>query len=358
MKQMPWDFDGTDFDQEDFNYDISRPYRLWFEFLRLSPTYELAARYYRTQCLENGFPVNSIDRTTLTYQERESIDLKTINQVVRTYLAFGEVNHITFKAWWPVVSRTLFGVSSIESKAVEIGEFSHRKAIDRHQINRNLYELHQKSLLSNTGYKLIAIPLDGSKQDLLTSVSDLINREDFKPVRFRRHEYCLSGERLRIDSLEKKLRLLWSVANNPDIDQWLCGIFTEISPTKTRLYKKNPDEFIEVYLDNFKTSVSRDLRDAKLMVENAALGFFPSTASPSKIHNDAIRECMNNRIELRIHPSKWDNVMRPVIEDLLKLDTPKVEMIGKQRFYNWQEDYENQGFFLDTILLQPNPEKS
>ncbi len=171
------------------------------------------------------------------------------------------------------------------------------------------------------------------------------------------HNYCLYGERLRIDSLEKKLRLLWSAANNPDMDQWLCGVFAEISPTKTRLYKKNPDKFIEEHLDNFKTSVSRDLKEAKLIVENAALGSFPSTTSASKIHIDAIRDCMNSRIELRIHPSKWGNVMGPVIEDLLKLDTPKVEMFGKQRLYNWQEDYENQGFLLDTIL-QPNPEKS
>jgi hypothetical protein len=341
-----------------FRWQLSRGMGGRFHWnTQLSPTYELAARYYRTQCLEIGFPVNSIARPSLSYEERQSIDHKTIKQVVKTYLAFGEVNHITFKAWWPVVSRTLFGVSSIESKAIEIGEFSHRTSIDRHQMNRNLYELHQKSLLSNTGYKLIAIPLDGSKEDLLTSVSDLINKEDFKPVRFRRQDYCLCGERLRIDSLEKKLRLLWSVASNPDMDQWLCGIVTGISPTKTKQYRNDLKDFMDNHLDNFKTTVSRDLKDAKLIVENAALGFFPSTKSASKIHIDAIRDCMNSRIELRIHPSKWGNVMGPVIEDLLKLDSPKVEMFGKQKFYNWEEGYENQGVLLDTIL-QSGPEKS
>jgi hypothetical protein len=358
MKTLPWDYDGTDFEPDDFNYEISRPYRLWFEFLRLSPTYELAARYYRTQCLENGFPVNSINRPLLSYEESNSLDHETLNQVVKTYLAFGEVNYITFKAWWPIVSKSLFGVSSIEPKVVKIGELSYCEHTNPRQINKNIYELFDKGILSNTGYKLFAIPLDGSKDDLLASVSNLLNEDDFRPVRFTSHNYYFSGERLRIDGLEKKLRLLWSVANNPEIDQWMCGIVSDISPTKTKEFKKNPDDFIERHLNNFKTTVSRDLKDAKLIVENAARGKFPSTHAPcSKIHIDAIRQCMFNRIELRVHPDKWGDEMKKVIEDLMKLDVPSVEMFGKHRGYHWKQAAVEQEFLLDTIL-KTNPKKS
>ena len=41
----PWEFDGFEYENGAFNYDISKPYRLWFEYLRRSPTYLLAHKH-------------------------------------------------------------------------------------------------------------------------------------------------------------------------------------------------------------------------------------------------------------------------------------------------------------------------
>ena len=44
-----WEFEGFEFKKGSFHYETSKPYRLWYEYLRLSPIYLLAHKQRTTK---------------------------------------------------------------------------------------------------------------------------------------------------------------------------------------------------------------------------------------------------------------------------------------------------------------------
>lgn len=87
--------DGGDFDNGEFNAEPSGLYGLWFQFLRLSPSYELARRYRE----KNG-------RLSATDKARLPADF---DQVLKVFDDFGDVQRTFFKPWLLERGLALFG---------------------------------------------------------------------------------------------------------------------------------------------------------------------------------------------------------------------------------------------------------
>ena len=89
--RLPWTLRGSDFSQAGWHSEPTTAYQLMFEFLLLSPSYELARRARSGQ-------LTAADRTRLP------ADFK---QVLATYDLLGDVNGILFRQWWlmPLRSR-------------------------------------------------------------------------------------------------------------------------------------------------------------------------------------------------------------------------------------------------------------
>ena len=72
----PWIFDRDDLDPTDPNYKISRPYRIWHEYLKISPSFALAVKEHEYR----------IDNLSCTDKKRRSEGLERILELEREIL--------------------------------------------------------------------------------------------------------------------------------------------------------------------------------------------------------------------------------------------------------------------------------
>ena len=98
--------------QRDGKYaEHNRMYRLWFQMLRLSPSYELARRFRA----ENG-NLSTQDQARLP----EDFDL-----VLAVYDDFGDLNRSHFSDWWLDCGLQLFGSKGKAPKVSPIAKIQH-----------------------------------------------------------------------------------------------------------------------------------------------------------------------------------------------------------------------------------------
>ena len=271
--QEPWEQPEAEFKLDNFHYEYSKPYRLWFEYLRLSPTYWLAHK----QCTGYKGGLNDNEKKNLP---------KDFDEVITTYEHFGNVYQPIFRTWWINTGIRLFGAPS-KPLAVEplIKTWQSTPQTEQKCIESvKQYLRGQNDIEGGHGFLMLAIPLTGKRSDLIKQVSQLILDEDIKPIqRTSSHDnqqnaliYRLYGERFRYEAAKIGLRLLWIRAKERELDAWQIGALAEISRIHrfNDIYSQPQNNFEKRNRIILGTLTKRKLRSSIWVMENAARGRF------------------------------------------------------------------------------------
>jgi hypothetical protein len=239
---------------------------LMLEFMRLSPTYELA-RKARNEGLSEA------DKKLLP---------SDFDKVLSTYDEFGDVSTITFNDWWEAKGIYIFGSEFIKPEVrlianVDKGEKiepGFHRALDHYFKVTRLHEGEGPSLI-------LSVPLGMNKRYVMRQISLLIDRSGVAtPVKAKKAKKELTAQRLRSAPLFTMLHLLRNKAANPNLELWRLGVIAKVSPANMegldaraiKVTSKTTDQRI-----NMQILTSRYLLKAKRMVEHSARGNFPKS---------------------------------------------------------------------------------
>ena len=348
-----WKNEAIDFLKGTFHYEKSLPYRLWYEYLRLSPTYFLAHKY-RTS-FEGG----------LTEKEKEMLP-DDFDEVLKTYDAFGDIYEYPFRMWWATWMRKshLFGEPSAKLVAIPIAYVP-----ENHETNREACKIELDKYLDFThpfigrpSYMLIAVPLNGKRADILKAVSEKIDDDYLQSLKAT---YKLHGERFQHDTLTTGLRLLYYKARDPELALWRLGVRAHVSERYAdldTLVTKIPHYMIEEtqVLENI---TSRMLNNTINVMENAARGKFPCKDKIAKpeINYHYMWQCILSRKKAN---KKQALDMMKIIDDGFDMyfvadwqDT-LIDLLPRYKEKWGQQKLEDKKKFLNEQLAMHKPRKS
>lgn len=262
-----------------------------FEFLLLSPSYELARRARSGQ-------LTAADRARLPG------DFK---QVLATYDLLGDVNGILFRQWWLRRGLHVFGNPFSRPQIHQIallksGEDTDVPALSN-RLKRQLVEQRQSEGLSAS--LVVALPMTLKKSEILRLIRKLLDQhqdlgtENTAPPKLR-----IQGQRFHPKAMLKGLRLLWFKAARPQWENWRLGARARISDSYSpELNPRSPRRAATpIEMDDriiLGKITHRAVKRFELIAENAARGRFPSVEPVAALDFDyptlAIRLQENSR---------------------------------------------------------------
>lgn len=237
---------------------------LMFEYLRLSPTYELARKARMGK---------------LTAKERQLLP-DDFDQVLKTYDEYGDISKVEFADWWARTGINLYGTEYIKPQVRQIAniekseeyEPGFAKALEQYFRGFRKHEGSGRALI-------LAIPLGMPKRAILKEVTKMINKTGVTvPPKAQKAKRSLAAKRLRSAPLFIGLNLLWAKAQNPDWVNWRLGVAAKVSPTNAIGLDLNAKKASAKTVDqrnNMTVLTSRALKKAQYIAENAARGRFP-----------------------------------------------------------------------------------
>lgn len=303
-RKEPWEVKGANFNSTDNYFAISRPYNIWYELLRLSPSFALAHKLLDTTTKERG----------LTAKEK-SLCPTDFDLVLQTYKDFelsSVLNYKTFFShWWLRVGIDLFGQKRVEPAIVSLLNIKQGQATNEIELKKAFdeYLAEQYQIDGMPGFMLLVVPMTGKKSELMKRIGHSIHPEDIKPIaKPGKGLYSLFGQRTYTDSLTKRLRVLWMRAYEPELNSVQLGFKARVGKANTykeleEIYLIEPESkwSAEIYDDSraLTASTSRALSDALYLMENAARGKFPcyDEVELPKINYRKFQSIMKTRIE-------------------------------------------------------------
>ncbi|MBU3615587.1 hypothetical protein ICN46_11865 [Polynucleobacter sp. Latsch14-2] len=237
---------------------------LMLEYLRLSPTYELA-RKARTG--------------KLTAAQRKQLP-PDFDLVLKTYDEYGDISTVKFSDWWATTGLALYGSEYIKPQVRQIANMERDEQYESgfsSSLERYFRTFREKE--GNGPGLILAIPLGMTKRSILKQVTLMINKTGVTvPPKAQKARRSLTAKRLRSPPLMKGINLLWLKAQNPDWVLWRLGVLANISPTNAvgldyRNAKSNAKTVDQ--RTNMTILTSRALTKAQYIAENAARGRFP-----------------------------------------------------------------------------------
>ena len=237
---------------------------LMFEYLRISPSYELARKA-------------SAGELTAVQKKMTPDDF---DLVLKTYNEYGDVSKISFAYWWATKGINLYSSDYIKPQVrlianIEKGEEyepGFAKALEHYFQGYRKHEGSGRALI-------ISIPLGMPKRAILREVTKMINKTGVTvPPKSQKAKRSLTAKRLRSAPLFIGLNLLWKKAQNPDWVNWRLGVAAKVSPTNADGLDLNAKKASAKTVDqrnNMTVLTSRALKKAQYIAENAARGRFP-----------------------------------------------------------------------------------
>lgn len=276
--RLPWVLRGTDFSSPGWHVDATVGYQLMFEFLRVSPSYELARKHE-----EEG----------LTKAEIVALP-NDFDEVLKTFRLLGSVRKVLFRDWWLAKGLKVFGNPYTKPKVHEVAHLAGGKAISYGNLKSELTDFltnirPEEGLASSV---LISVPTGLKRSEmkkqlmkLLLDFANVENQPDKKPL------LELQGKRLRAKVLFNGLRLMWFKAAKPKWEDWRLGAKAEVSKIYARELDVNAPrrtkDSVEAYDREMMTKVTyRALRKFESIAENAARGKFPLEGSVNQLPFD------------------------------------------------------------------------
>ncbi len=249
-----------------------------FEFLRLSPSYELARK-----ANEEG----------LTQDERDRLPAD-FDQVLHTYNLLGNVQNVLFRAWWLKRGIHVFGNPYSKPQSHLIFRIPTGEEISIADLNAGLSNYLHDTRRSEglTAALLVAIPLGMRRSEVHKQIDLLIGQHTPEETNEeQRPKITLMGQRLRAKVLFNGIRLLWFRAAKPKWEYWRLGSKSGLSQTYSPLLdpnatRKTANAIEQVDRDIMTKITHRALVKFEKIAENAARGRFPSDAYVEKVDFD------------------------------------------------------------------------
>lgn len=240
-------------------------YLMWFEYLAISPSYEIARR---------------IRTNTLKDIDRESVPAD-IDDVLAVYDDLQNVQRTLFPVWWRNYGLSHFGYEGSPPRVTKVGDLFHDKIdgaapkrMRRFIENGWVDQGKQRSIV-------LAIPVGLPRGRITRQVNAVLNRleKEERVLQPPRAKYPLLGQRHHRETLFRYLGAIWIKAAAPRWELWRVGARSGVSDT----YSPELDPKAKVipgqgrYDREMLTSLtSRALLRGRLISENAARGRFPS----------------------------------------------------------------------------------
>ena len=241
-------------------------YMLWFEYLALSPSYELARLHSRNK-------LNDKQRTQLP---------KDFDQVCRVFDDFGDVQRKLFLPWWRERGMRLCGYQGekpMVTKVAAVSRQRHDPATLAGQVASFVDSHWNAQGEQNT--LLVAIPIGLPMSRIEKEVREIVGKCSKQEREIRPPEalYSLAGKRQNKDMLFRYRHVLLGRAAMPNAELWRVGVRTGVSDTYSpeldynAKVVRNEDTYDRMMLTIL---TSRAFQRGRLIAENAARGIFPS----------------------------------------------------------------------------------
>ena len=306
--KLPWTLRGGDFSQSGWHTEPTAAYQLMFEFLVLSPSYELARKARANK---------------LTKEESKNLP-SDFDQVLATYDLLGDVNCILFRQWWLKRGLQVFGNPYSKPKIHEIALIENGEPTQVVKISQKLKsdygDARQAEGLSAA--LILSIPLGLKRSEILKKFRNLLDEHKSKDVgESEQPKIKLMGKRLHINAMVKGIRLLWFKAAKPDWDNWRLGSKARLSSSYSGVLNPSAARSTHDAIEKDDRIIMgkithRALKRFELIAENAARGKFPCDA-PVKCAAFNY-EALARRLQMN---SKWSKDYKAA---WIEKNTPKV----------------------------------
>jgi hypothetical protein len=259
---------------------------LMVEFLRISPSYELA-RQIRNKSLDKKTQNKLITQLydtegkTLSVIDKQAV-ITEFQSILTTYDEIGDIATMTFDDWWQARGIYIYGTPFSKPLVKQIARIE--KDEDFEPLFYKPYEQYLTKIRSSEGNPIaliLGLPLGMPKADLLRQVSKLIDHAKVPLAsKSARASKALAAKRLRSEPLFIQLRILMAKAQYPDMQLWKVGLWAKVSAkhAKTLDLKESKKKFEDAdSKEHLAILTSRAFKNAKQVAENAARGSFPSS---------------------------------------------------------------------------------
>ena len=238
-------------------------YPQFFNFLQVSPSYRLA----------HLVAAKAIDPANTPLPADFEL-------VQKTYEAFGDVYETYFYDWWIKRAQFQFGVS-ITPQARVIMDIGFKQEITEEQLVKANEDLSEFLLVDlpaqgQVATLVVAIPVESDKKQAMKAFSELWDELDrgnhpSKKVAL----FQLERNKMREQTLKHAMKMLRARAALPDKRLFVLGNRTKIAPHLWTDEDK-PAGHNLTHRRTMEMLVSRHIKRAHLLAENAARGKFPS----------------------------------------------------------------------------------
>ena len=259
---------------------------LMVEFLRISPSYELA-RQIRTKALDKKTQNKLITQLyetegkTLPAIDKQAV-ITEFQSVLATYDEIGDIATMTSDDWWLARGIYIYGTPFSKPLVKQITRIEKDEAFE--PLFYKPYEQYLtkiRSLEGNPTSLILGLPLGMPKADLLRQISKMIDNAKVPlAAKSARANKALTAKRLRSEPLFIQLRILMAKAQYPDMQLWKVGLWAKVSAkhAKTLDLKEQKKKFEDAdSKEHLAILTSRAFKNAKQVAENAARGSFPSS---------------------------------------------------------------------------------
>ena len=259
---------------------------LMVEFLRISPSYELASKI-RSKGLDKKTQNKLITQlyqaegTKLSAIDKQAV-ITEFQSVLATYDEIGDIATMTFDAWWQARGIHIYGTPYNKPLVKQIARIEKDEAFE--PLFYKPYEQYLTKVRASEGNPtslILGLPLGMPKADLLRQVSKLIDHAKVPlATKSARASKALAAKRLRSEPLFIQLRILMAKAQYPDMQLWKIGLWAKVSAkhAKTLDLKESKKKFEDAdSKEHLAILTSRAFKNAKQVAENAARGSFPSS---------------------------------------------------------------------------------
>ena len=248
-------------------------YVMWAQFLRISPSYQLAHRLWCNEATVQDIPANALD----------------FEQVMETYENFGDVFSIRMTDWWDLHSNRLFAPQNSELRWKFHAFMKEGEVVSKADLDISIAEYCDvtRPNQGNPSAILVSIPVNVEVDDCLNSIRAAIRTFRRSNVQTEKSDtrsshYELLDNGYRMKSMADEIEFVNAVANNPERSQWKVAFDYKLNSFigRTRkLTRSDQCSFNEI--ERLSAAGSRMLKKALHAAENAARGkFYEPTPRP------------------------------------------------------------------------------
>lgn len=253
-------------------------YEFWPQFLKISPSYQLAHEMWCGRATAAQIPAH----------------VKDFDLVLETYEHFGDVFNRSTRKWWNEVAGTLFApqIAGLNWKVHRVWQLG--EAVDRNELGRVMddYCNITRPNLGSPLTLLASIPLDMRYEDILNSLRHAFRyyrdmRRDVPNYQSPKSLYEIQRQPAELPKLELMLDLAHAIARK-DVKEKQYEVGFQVGVNKTLGRFRNDAQSLEPEeRTRIGVRVNKLMNAALIAAENAARGKFYDP-TPSDMHMEKL----------------------------------------------------------------------